>query len=72
MDLDVLSLLLVLERLNRREGVAADVWSVFMVLVFCGVLIRHTIYIASDDVWKFPTSQDESIELLDVFNDLRV
>ncbi len=62
-----------LEPLNRREVVAADVWGVETVLVFGGVFVRPTIYFLPNDEWEFPTSQDESsLELLDVFNDLRV
>ena len=61
------------KRLNLREVVALDLWSVETVLVVGGVFIRHTIHTLSDDEWKFPTPQDGlSLELLDVSNDLRV
>ena len=61
------------KRLNLREVVAPDLWSVETVLVFGGVVIRHTINFEPDDDWKFATPQDEpSLELLNVFNDLRV
>ena len=61
------------KRLNLREVVALDLWSVETVLVFGGVVIRHTINFKPDDGWEFSPPQDEpSLELLDVFNDLSV